>query len=1419
MLSKRVVLVAVALSLLFFMAPLAVNAQQVSSGTVAGTVTDPSGAVIVGADVSLTDITTHASRKLVTNADGRYFFVNIPPGTYDLTVGKTGFRSEKVSKQEVTVGLTLTLNLKLQVGVATEVVEVQAGTGAELQTLNSTVGTAFSGVSLDSLPAFGRDASTFVTLQPGMSPGGDTAGAVMDQNTFQLDGGQNTNDMDGSMNIYTPSFANDPSGVTGGGPTGVMPTPIDSIEEFKIGTTQQTADFNSSAGAQVSMISRRGHDAWHGTAYEYYQDNLLNANSFTNNAPDSRAALPDYHYSRFGGAGGGPIVPKKILGGKTYFFGNYEGFRFPNSETVTRDTPGPGMRLGLLAGSVCTSMCVPGPGVIPVFSPAVFNLQPAAVAYTGPTLGALTTGTTYAPGETISGVAQASCFATIVACDPRGLGISPTIQALWSTLPAATTGFGLGCGGNCDGVNVLALHDGLTLPTRSDFALARIDHDFGDKEHFFASYRFYHLDRATDNQTLLSATNTLTATSNRPQVPWFLVAGLTSNITSNFTNDLHYSYLRNWWLWGTLGGPPQTCGGSANCTGLGAALEPGGETADPLAPYNVNTQSVRNRYWDGQDNMLRDDMTRVLGNHLLQWGGIYQHNYNQHSRTDNGGGINDFPTYILGTLGTGNGTNMTGYTPGTAAVSGYLGGSGTGTGITSNLHWNNLYGDTLGMLAQDQIVYTRSGPQLTLNVTPPGAAPAPVTDRVHIPYYNVYFTDSWKIKPTVTLTYGLAWTLEMPPVEQNGEQVEVVDAANQVLNVQQYLNTRKAEALQGVSYNPEIGFSLVGNAAGGLKYPYNPYYGEFSPRLAVAWSPNFDNGILGDVVGRGKTVVRGGFSIIFGRLNGVDLVLVPLLGTGLLQPVQCIAPQMSGACGTTTTTNPANSFRVGPTAGGWDGLVGPLAAASPTLPQPYFPGISTVTFPPTSCATPPCTKIAPEAGASEGLDQNFRPNKSYEMNFTIQRQISSKFIVEAGYIGRIIRNEYMPIDLNSVPYMYTLGGQSFAKAYGQLTMQYCGGNKGLAGGNCAGDLAAVTPQPFFEKALGGAASAYCTAGGATSCTQAVAMQEGNNGTGNLSGQLAFSLWRDLDSGPFVFPNTLESTGAAPQLSSGVADNASIGYGNYNALFISTRMNDWHGLTMQSNFTWGKALGVGALDQASSEYTATDSYFIGRGYGPQTFDRKFLYNMFLVYQPPFYKSQHGVIGHVLGGWTVAPIFVTGSGLPLPVFDNATNSSPYNGGEEFGAGCCVAYGSLANSVDIGGPGCSGFSTTSHFISTTSSSYMAGFGTNEYQRNLYSNPMAVANCFRNPVLGIDTGANGGAGASMRGQPFWNVDIQVRKTTNITERISGEFQVVVANMFNHVQLADPFNCICGDPGDFGNNESQANSPRSFEFGFRVRF
>jgi hypothetical protein len=1387
MISKRMGLSACVVIILLVLSPSALFSQMAGTGQIDGTVTDKSGGAIVGATVTLTDSQTNIARTATSNDSGRYAFSNVAPGVYSLNIEKTGFRVAKLNDQEILVGSTRTLNVTLEIGSATETVEVTA-TNTELQTQNATIGNTVTGAALDSLPGLGRDVSTFVSLQPGVAPDGSVAGANQDQNSYQLDGGNNSSDMDGTQNTYTPGFAGDPSGGLvnsfatatgvsgapgGGGPSGVMPTPVDSIQEFTVGTTNQTADFNSSAGAQVQMVTKRGTNSWHGTAYEYYLDNKWNANNFDNNA--SGTPIPSFHYNRFGGSLGGPVIWKNVLGGKWFFFANYEGFRFPNSETVTRAVPSDGMKLGLLQ-----------------FGGTVYNLNPGPTLYpsTAAAVGALVPGTIY-PG---SGTAL----------DPRGLGVSPTVQALWQFMPESNVST---CAlSRCDNLNVLGFRANMPILWNDNIGVARLDHDFGAKWHFYSTYRYYHMERATDNQVDIGGFfpgNTLgqpASVSSRPQVPWYLTASLSTNITSNLTNNFHYSFLRNYWARASEAEPPQV-------DGLGGAIEPFGESStNVLAPFNLNTQSVRTRFWDGKDHMFRDDVSWLKGRHFFQFGGTYQHNWNYHERTDNGGGINYQPVYLTGNgVGTTNGMNMAGFTP--API--------TAAGLDSN--WARDYGAVLGVPGVTQIAFTRTGSDLTLN--PPNT---PAFDKSTIPFYNLYVADSWRMKPTFTLSYGLGWTLEMPPVEAEGKQVVLVDANNKPIDTQSYLNARENAALAGQVYNPNVGFALVGNVAGHPKYPYNPYYKSFSPRIAAAWNPSFDSGLLGDIFGHGKTVIRGGYGILYGRLNGVGLVLVPLLGTGLIQAVQCISPQTDGTCAGTGGSTPGSAFRIGPTAGGFDGLVAPLPSPSHTLPQPDFPGVNAIA-----------------AGAGEGLDPNFRPSLNHQFDFTVQRQISNKVTVEFGYIGRKITHEFEPININAVPYMMTLGGQSFAKAYGQMVMQYCGGNAGLAAGGCAGNLAAVTEQPFFKAALN---PAFCA--GFANCTQAVAAAEGNKGTGNIQQANVWSLWSDLEQGgplnAFNFGRTMLNTpiaggpldcgtstapttcGAGGQLSTGVGMNTSLGYGNYNAGFISLKMSNWHGVTLQSNFTYGKALGTGSEVQATSQFTVPDAYNLRSAYGLQPWDRKFLFNTFVVYQPPFFRNQHGVLGHIAGGWTIAPILALGSGLPLEVSPtDAGANEVYGGGQTFGEGDGASFAALQNAVLIC-PNNFGSSRHNNPVPSTQ-----GLGASWYGPSMFQNPDQAYSCFRNPILGIDN-INGGGQGILRGMPFWNVDLSLKKNIRITERVNTEFSVIFSNLFNHNQLSDPY-LVLGDKGDWGalgslsgvqfTGVAQANTPRAMEFGFRLNF
>ena len=239
-----------ALYCLLALTPSALFSQ--TAGTVDGTVTDPSGAAVAGATVTMTDKATNIPLTATTNGVGRYVFVEVRPGFYDLSINKTGFRVTKLNDQKVTVGTELAINITLEVGSVAQTVEVSAA-GTELQTSSATIGTTVSGDMMLNMPSLNRDATSLLTLQPATAPsvgggdiyGGQVAGSLSDQNTYMLDGGNFTSDLEGD-NGYTQVGM------------GAIPTPIESIEEFKVATNNQTADFSSSAGGRVMLVTKRG---------------------------------------------------------------------------------------------------------------------------------------------------------------------------------------------------------------------------------------------------------------------------------------------------------------------------------------------------------------------------------------------------------------------------------------------------------------------------------------------------------------------------------------------------------------------------------------------------------------------------------------------------------------------------------------------------------------------------------------------------------------------------------------------------------------------------------------------------------------------------------------------------------------------------------------------------------------------------------------------------------------------------------------------------------------------------------------------------------------------------------------------------------------------------------------------------------
>ncbi|MBV8708098.1 MAG: carboxypeptidase regulatory-like domain-containing protein, partial [Acidobacteriaceae bacterium] len=379
-------------------------AQATNTGTVSGQITDQQGAAIAGTELKLIDTSTGVTRTTISNDTGRYTFVNVDPGVYDMEARKSGFALAKVSQQKVDVGLVLTINLPMQVGSISTTVEVQAQAGAELQTTNATVGSTITGKSIEALPNLGRDANAFVLLQPGVAPGGQVAGAVADQNAYQLDGASNSSDMDGNQITYTQGSGYIGSASTGGAPSGVMPTPAESIEEFKVGTTNQTADFNQSAGGQIQMVTKRGTNQFHGSVYDYYLGSNFGANFWKNNhtpSPQQHLAytpLPSSHQNRFGASLGGILLPS-FAGGRTYFFVNYEGRRFPQVTTIERTVPSDLLRAGVIQVPNSAGIITP------------YNIDPNNAIV-------------------VNGIRYNRCSGNY--CDPLGIGLNPLIRQIWT---------------------------------------------------------------------------------------------------------------------------------------------------------------------------------------------------------------------------------------------------------------------------------------------------------------------------------------------------------------------------------------------------------------------------------------------------------------------------------------------------------------------------------------------------------------------------------------------------------------------------------------------------------------------------------------------------------------------------------------------------------------------------------------------------------------------------------------------------------------------------------------------------------------------------------------------------------------------------------------------------------------------------
>jgi hypothetical protein len=1281
-------------------------AQTASTGAVSGTVTDPSGAVVPAVQLVLTNTGTNRALTETTNAAGQYVFPDLSPGTYKLTAKKDGFRTENIDNLVVGVDKTLNMPVSLQVGTQSQTVEVSATGTVQLQTSDAQIGNTVSTNAILRLPTLQRNATELINIQPGAVAGG--AGLVI-RSAGAIDD-QNTVTLDGmdiTQNLVATGTA--------------VPTPADSVQEFNVTTLTPNADLTRASGAQVTLIGRRGSNRFDGALYEYLQNSALNSNTWDNNRVGVKIA--PIRDNRFGGRIGGPIRKDK-----TFFFANYEGRRFSAFSQVTRTVPTATLKQGII-------QLVDSKGVT-----EQFNLKTAAVC----------------------GAAGNQ------PCDPRGLGISPSVAAQWALMPlpnSNTAG---------DGLNTSGYFFNLPTPVQTDYGVARLDHIFTDKLRIHADYTYF--------RSITVGSSDVGIVNGNPQS--FVVTpdhgavyaiSADWQISPTWLNTARVGYVRDDVI--TQATSPTTAAGQLNIPGTSTADGPialligSGVSSFMDSPIDMDTQRARYQAGYSGDLQIQDNMTRIWGKHTIQFGTQIDKIPFTHVRADKVvGSIASLVATVDGDQG--NITIPGADTPLTCSAT-----VTTGCITAANAtNWARYYASTLGLVDNVNVLAVRDA---NLQPLPLGTFLMDHTNE-WAPYF--YVLDSWRVSRGLTLTLGLSYGFQTSPTEAHNLQTIMINASTgQEISAPSFMQQRLSAALAGQNYNPTIGFETVGASGQPV---LNPDYHDLAPRASFAWSPSSSTPIIGKLAGDQKTVIRGGFSIVYDRSNTVQSVEIPMLGVGFDQTISVLAPACNitgpggaGCNASAGTTNPGlSSFRVG--VDGTLPLPTPSAATSPVIPATGYG--ETLSF---------------------QVDPNDKIGRSYNVDLGLQHELPGKIRLEAAFIGRYSRDLPQAVMLNQAPYMMVdpASNQSFAQAYDILA-------DGLRNGTIvAGNPSTIPTEPFFEDMFPGLAKLH----GASSATAYIVA---SNSASFIQGNVG-TMFMNLAS----YRHAIGLTPLSNDQAQIEFMRTYIGESNYSG-GIFTMEKRSKNLTVAANFTYSHYLDDYLSNQNNAGFYA-NSFHPGVDYGPDAgYDRHRVFNSYYIYELPFGKGQrfanggNAVLNKIIGGWYTSGIVTAQSGLPLTV----TESS-----QVFGGGTSTI--SVSEPMIPTGPEASAnqnpytASCTVTGTGTVGNTALTGSGL-----NIFSNPCATYSSFRYIQLSSDTRT--GKGNPMRGFALYNFDASFGKDTKLTERTTLRFTADMFNVLNYHNYTTP-GLSYTSPTSFGvitstvTPANRTNSARWIEFGLRLEF
>lgn len=334
-----------------FLVPIAKG--QSTNASLSGQITDIQGLVIVGVDVEAVNQATDVAYRGKTNSEGLYWIPDLPPGTYEVRISKTGFRT--ILRPGITLNVedTRALNATLQVGDSAEIVRVEGGIPL-INTESAAISTVIDRQFVENIPLNGRSLQSLITLTPGVLtiPGGTPGfqgefsvnGQRTEGNYYTVDGVSGNTGVDSSVSLNSAGFSGSVPAQTQLGTTQSL-IPLDALQEFRATTSTYSAEYGRTPGGQFSFVSRSGTNAWHGTAFDYFRNEALDANNWFSDAAGI-AKTPE-RQNDFGGTLGGPLSIPGLYNGKdrTFFFFSYEGLRLLlPAGTVTDQYPDANLR-------------------------------------------------------------------------------------------------------------------------------------------------------------------------------------------------------------------------------------------------------------------------------------------------------------------------------------------------------------------------------------------------------------------------------------------------------------------------------------------------------------------------------------------------------------------------------------------------------------------------------------------------------------------------------------------------------------------------------------------------------------------------------------------------------------------------------------------------------------------------------------------------------------------------------------------------------------------------------------------------------------------------------------------------------------------------------------------------------------------